>query len=117
MDGQPVWLASLSLNGRDGKKIAVPRWNDVDRAEASGRLTDVLLGAGDVTRERFFRMNITMCLHRAATDAEIAIMPAWFHTHPAVALAGGPVEILTETVPGADSTKPCRAPKKGIIDA
>jgi hypothetical protein len=95
--------------------MAVPRWAPAVRFEAEAGLRAALDGVGDPTRERLFRMNVTLCLHRAATDAEVAGQPDWFLTHPACGLAGGPVEVLWENTPGADSTKPCRSPRKMVL--
>lgn len=111
MNGQPVWLASIS-RWREGSPVAVPRWSEATRLEAEAALRATLEGVGDSTRERLFRMNVTLCLHRAATAVEVAGQPDWFHTHPAIGLAGGPVEVLWENTLGADSTKPCRHPRK-----
>lgn len=116
MNGQPVWLVSMSLDRPDGRKLPVPRWPSGYRLEAPTRMREVLGGCGDEARERLFRMNVTMCLHRAATDAEVRTQPEWFLSAPGCGLAGGPVEVLWENVPGAASTKPCRAPRKHVLD-
>jgi hypothetical protein len=116
MNGQPVWLASISLRDAAGRIRAVPRWTLDERLLAEARLRELLEPVGDRARERLFRMNVTLCLHRAATDEEVARQPAWFHTHPAVALAGGPVEVLWENVSGSASTKPCDRPTKIPLD-
>jgi hypothetical protein len=116
MDGQPVWLASISLRDEAHRIRAVPRWSKFERMDAEDRLRELLEPVGDTTRERLFRMNVTLCLHKAATDEEARRQPVWFRTHPAVALAGGPVEVLWENVTGALSTKPCRRPKKVPLD-
>lgn len=115
MDGQPVWLASFSRWNGD-LAIAVPRWSNDALIDGEQRLRTLLSGVGDSSRERLFRMNITLCLHRAATDQEVAQMPPWFHTYPACGLAGGPVKVLWENVPGSESTKPCKAPVKIKLD-
>lgn len=46
-------------------------------------------------------------VHRAATDDEVARQPDHFHHGVGCGLAGGPVEVISETVPGSLSTKPC----------
>jgi hypothetical protein len=112
MDGQPVWLASVSRWISPVMPLAVPRWSRAVLDEAEQRLRDALLGVGNNQRERLFRMNVTLCLHRAATDAEVEQQPGWFHTSKACGLAGGPVEVLWENVPGSASTKPCEHPRK-----
>jgi hypothetical protein len=111
MGGTPVWLASLSRRGRSGPKpIATPLWSAATIQESAGLLRRVLDPAGDPTRERLFRMNVTLCLHRACTPEEVASLPAWFHDAPPIDLAGGPVEILEETEPGLPTTRPCLNP-------
>lgn len=79
-------------------------------------LRGALLRVGDTSRERLFRMNITYCLHRAATDAEVLGQDEHFRCEAPTGLAGGPIEILSETEPGAASTRPCIAPTKHHID-
>lgn len=116
MNGQPVWLASISRRRNNGRFHYVPEWSAAQRREGERRLRALLDGVGDPTQERLFRMNITLCLHRAATADDIARAPAWFLTAPGRGLAGGPVEILSETVPGAASTKPCIAPGKQPLE-
>jgi hypothetical protein len=116
MDGQPVWLASISRRRPNDRIVYVPDWSPSQRREAERLLRRVVDGIGDPSRERLFRMNITLCLHRAATDAEVAAQPAWFLQARGCGLAGGPVEVLSETVPGAASTKPCLAPQREWID-
>lgn len=116
MDGQPVWLASISRRYQ-GKFVAVPRWTPNLLSEMTGQLMGVLNGVGDMSRQRMFRMNLTLCLHRAATDVEVGFMPDWFHKSKACGLAGGPVEVLWETVTGSQSTKPCKHPRKHQLDA
>lgn len=115
MNGQPVWLASVSRRRENGKVIYVPDWSPSQHREAERLIRRAVAGVGDTTRERLFRMNITLCLHRAATDAEVAAQPAWFLHARGFGLAGPPVEVLSETVPGAASTKPCVAPQRQRI--
>lgn len=116
MNGQPVWLASLSRRRPNGRVLYVPEWSGSQRRDAERRLFDLLAGAGDSTQQRLFRMNVTLCLHRAATAEEVASAPSWFLTARGCGLAGGPVEVLSETVPGAASTKPCVAPRRERLD-
>jgi hypothetical protein len=84
--------------------------------EGERQLRAMLESVGNANRERLFRMNVTLCLHRAATDDEVAAQPSWFLTCPGNGMAGGPVEVLSETEIGSDSTRPCLNPKKAIID-
>lgn len=86
-----------------------------DRAIILQVLGELVDGVGDVSRQRLFRMNVGMCLHRAATGAEVATAPEWFHTSSACGLAGGPVEVLWENVPGRPSTKPCEQPTRVTV--
>jgi len=117
MNGQPVWLASISRFRPTGRRLYVPEWSASQLREAEKQLRLLVDGVGDVSRERLFRMNITLCLHRAATDAEVAAQPSWFLNAPGCGLAGGPVAVLSETVAGSASTKPCLQPRKHVIDA
>lgn len=114
MDGRPVWLASYSLR-ENGRLVATGRYSQQQRRSAIQRLRDLLRDVGDDARTRVFRMNVTICLHKALTDEEaLAIVPGW-SCGAARDIAGGPVEILEESAPGAPSTRPCVAPKRGII--
>lgn len=111
MRGTPVWLASLSRTSRlTGLPYATGLWTAEMRAEGERLLKEALAGVGDPTRERLFRMNVTLCLHRALTADEVAGLPTSFHQAPPVDLAGGPVEVLWETEEGTPSTRPCVAP-------
>jgi hypothetical protein len=94
----------------------VPRWSPALKAEATSHLRRVLTDVGDPAQERLFRMNVTLCLHRAASIDERRQLPSWFIERPWNGLAGGPVEVLWENVPGAISTKPCHRPRKRILD-
>jgi len=97
--------------------VYVPEWSPSQRRDAERLLRRLLDGVGDTTRERLFRMNVTLCLHRAATDAEVTAQPPWFLQAPGYGLAGGPVEVLSETVPGSPSTRPCIAPSRHVLEA
>jgi len=85
-------------------------------AESWALLRRCLGPAGDASRERIFRMNVTVCMHRAVSDEELVQLPDWFHEAQATDLAGGPVEILFETEDSGPSTKPCHNPEKIPID-
>lgn len=78
---------------------------------------DALGGIGDQSRERFFRMCITACLHRGIRDDELRLIPAWWHDAEAVDIAGGPVEVLwSKGVPEIASAMPCHNPGKRLLD-
>src|SRR5262245_57176181 len=113
MDGTPVWLASLSRRSPITDRFrATTKWTAGERAAGEGILREWLAGLGDPARERLFRMQVTLCLHRAIGPREGEAMPAWFWAAPAVGLAGGPVEILWENTPGGPSTQPCAHPTR-----
>jgi hypothetical protein len=77
---------------------------------------DALGGIGDQTRERFFRMCITACLHRGIRPDELASIPKWWHDAEAIDIAGGPVEVLWQKgVPEIPSAMPCHNPGRQII--
>jgi hypothetical protein len=116
MDGQPVWLASVSIIRKVNGIIGTADWPPplVDRMQR--RLENVLGGVGDSSQQRSFRMNVTLCRHRALTAEEVAGLPAYFHADPPIDLAGGPVEILWENVPGRASTQPCLSPEHRTMD-
>lgn len=116
MNGQPVWLASISRMRPNGKTLYVPEWSAAQMRDAERRVRELVWGVGNPTRERLFRMNVTLCLHRAATDAEVRAQAPWFLTAPGSGLAGGPVQVLSETEPGSQSTRPCHHPERYPID-
>lgn len=116
MNGQPVWLASISRRDTKGRRIYTPEWGSAVMGVAERLLRGVVQGVGNTSRERLFRMNVTLCLHRAASDEEVAAQSEEFRCAVGHGLAGGPVEILSETEQGAASTKPCQAPGRHVID-
>jgi hypothetical protein len=115
LDGQPVWLASLSKRNTfllrpDGEPRIVPtfEWSADDFAARWNILLGVLRGVGDPERFRLFRMNVTLCLHRALTDAEVDLLGDEWRSCRATALAGGPVEIIaSKGCSDAPSCQPC----------
>lgn len=116
MDGVPVYLASMSRrHPQTGEIIPTGKWSASMRAYGEGVLRRAIGKHGDVRRERLFRMNVTLCRHRALTDAEVAALPAWFHDADAIDIAGGPVEVLWESVPGRPSTQPWRRPNRVVM--
>lgn len=72
MNGRPVWLASISIRNRYGQLMPSSSWaqnpTTLDRLERV--LRRQLWGVGDNTAERFFRMPITACYHRALSTDE-----------------------------------------------
>ncbi len=106
-----MWLASTSVRSRSGATIPTYEWSKRNIANAERRLRAVLEGVGDETRERFFRMCITACFHRALSAAEIANLPAAVCDLRPRDLAGGPVEVFwSKGTVDAPSTKPCEQP-------
>lgn len=99
-------------NGR----LAVSVWSEQTIADSAALLRRMIGPAGNTERERLFRMNVTLCLHRACTPEEVASLPDYFHTDPATDLAGGPVEILYESEEGSLSTRPCHNPGRYPLD-
>lgn len=116
MNGQPVWLASISRIRPNWKTLYVPEWSESQRREAERQLRKMVEGVGNTSRERLFRMNVTLCLHRAATKDEVSDQQEWFMTCPGSGLAGGPVEVIFETEIGSESTRPCKTPRKRVIE-
>lgn len=113
MDGQPVWLASLSRQSViTGDKVLIPRWPKEWLRDGIRTLREVLGEAGDPSRERHFRMNLTLCIHRALKEDEIARFPCGWDEGPHEGIAGAPVEVLWENTPGSLSTKPCANPTR-----
>jgi hypothetical protein len=112
MDGWPVWLASVSRRSIvTDRLVPTGKWTPGQYREGMAILEKALHRAGDASRQRIFRMNITLCLHRALTVEEVGALPGSCPVRP-VNLAGGPIEVLWETVPGSDSTKPCHNPTR-----
>lgn len=115
MGGRPVWLASYSLR-KNGRIVATGKYSQQQRRRAIAALKDLLDGSGDDAAMRVFRMNVTMCLHKAlSADEETKIPPEWL-TEKGRDIAGGPVEVLEETVEGAPSTRPCVDPPRIVLD-
>lgn len=116
MGGWPVWLASASLRDRSGNIRPAKDWNEDTVVRVSESLDVCLDGVGDPNHEREFRMCITLCRHRALTQDEFDRLPEWWHEHPAVDLAGGPVEVLwSKNVPETPGTMPCHNPGRDHI--
>jgi len=78
-------------------------------------LTKALAGVGNNTKERMFRMNITLCLHRAARPEEIEELPETWKCAP-TGMAGGPVALIwSKGIEVVDSCKPCLAPGHQVL--
>lgn len=117
MDGAPVWLASLSRRSLlTNRFIPTGRWSPRLREESIRLLRDALDGRGDPGRERVFRMNVTLCLHRALSARDLEQLGTPFDPSLSTDLAGGPVEVLWESVPGRASTRPCASPRRHFLD-
>ena len=108
----------MSVRDRDGRIVGAKNWarrdiyvNGLPR-EAIGVLREHALdGVGDKALERVFRMNITLCIHRAATPEEVAAVPHDWQAAPS-GMAGGPVEIISEKgIESSMSASPCESPE------
>lgn len=78
-------------------------------------LKEVLRGAGDRRYERVFRMNATLCMHRAMTEEEVASLPESWHDAPATGIAGPSVEVLySRGASDRPAQQPCEHPTRGI---
>lgn len=117
MNGRPVWLASASIRNRYGEVIPSTIWREnrrqFERLEDSVRL--VLRGVGDESAERFFRMPITACFHRALTTEEQAGLPDGWLESSAVDLAGGGIETFFSTVGEPLTIEPCESPGREAV--
>lgn len=113
-----MWLASVSRHHPRHGIVPTTEWNRTTLREAHGRLVDLLRGVGDTSMERFFRMCVTACFHRALTADEAAGLSAAWKAAPAVDLAGAPVEVIAQHgVPESClvSTSPCASPTKRLL--
>lgn len=114
-----MWLASVSCREVDGRIVPTEEWLARPALKNRGlRILKAILGpVGDKSRERVFRMNLTLCVHRVAGLYEISHLPSWWHTTPACGIAGPPVEVLHETEPSrSGSCYPCVNPRKILPD-
>lgn len=90
-----MWLASVSCWPDGRRNLPLERWG-AGRARVARRIVDQLLdGCGDPAVERGFAMVMTMCAHRAVSDAELTAIPAAGDVF--VTLAGGGVRTLWQT--------------------
>lgn len=83
------------------------------RNKALRILKEVLAGVGDTAFERTFRMNVTLCIHRAMTRNEVAELPEWWHRAPAGDGAGPAVEVVSSRgATGRPVQQPCDSPRR-----
>lgn len=117
MEGRPVWLASVSKRSTSsGKILPAAVWSSRLMREGRRELLRVLEGVGDVGRERGFRMCVTLCIHRALRDDEVAALGDAWCAIPPRDMAGGPIEILWERgCVATPSTRPCEHPERQIL--
>lgn len=115
MDGQPVWLCSVS-RGRRGETLATKNWTKGEFTFAEGIAHDILDGVGNPECERAFRMNITFCIHRALSGPELFRLPHSWRELPG-GLAGGPVEVLWSCgILHREAAMPCHRPGHLVFD-
>lgn len=118
MDGKPVWLASVSRRDHATARI-IPTREWITRPALKNKalriLKEILSGVGDSAYQTLFRMNATLCIHRALTDEEVAGLPGWWHEAPAVGMAGPSVEVLySRGASGRPAQRPCLNPRKTL---
>lgn len=87
-----MWLASIS-HWRNGRNIPYQRWGAGVRRVGHRLARNLLCGVGDPDVERRFAMVMTLCVHRAVSDDELAVCG----TDRAVHLAGPAVEEISRT--------------------
>lgn len=117
MSGRPVWLASMARRAANGLIIPALKWSPGQRRKAMARLRGELAGVGNPSMERCFIMCITMCMHRALSDDEVAALPAEWKRAPALDVAGGPIKILyAKGCTDVPSMLPCEHYLKREID-
>lgn len=109
-----MWLASVSIrNPRHGDIIATRNWNQAQMTRARRTLWWLLKGVGDMTRERNFRMNVTLCQHRGLSTTEEERVGLGCSIH----LAGGPVEVYWSHGLGQEpTTQPCENPRHELLN-
>lgn len=102
--------------GREERRLTGD-WRRWEINEGYAVLRGILHGVGNPERERLFRMNLTLCVHRVLSEEEKEALPAACKAYRPSHLAGGPIEVISETEPGALSTRPCDSPRKRPISA
>ncbi len=117
MSGRPVWLASGSLRDDSGRLVLTGEMRGAQRVQVTDALVELLDGIGNPEHERCFRMNATICIHRALSASEEASLSPEWCALPAIHLAGGPVELLwSRGVQDTPSVRPCKQPTKHWLD-
>ena len=112
-----MWLASVSLTNKRGRKVCTPSWRIMQWHHAFALLDEATHGIGHPEHFRKFRMQITLCKHVPLREDEIAVLPpGWMETR-GDSLAGGPVEALDSVgLPtGLVSVRPCENPGKKML--
>ena len=74
----------------------------------------VLKGVGNQSMETCFRMNVTLCMQRALTEAEAQQLTCPLDA--AIRLAGAPVELLWVKGVTGHTLRPCENVIKHVID-
>ena len=113
-----MWLASISLTRRDGRKLCTPSWDPAIWSRAYRLLDELTKGIGHPDHYRFFRMQITACKHVPLRQDEIDILPPTWHETQGVCMAGGPVEALDSfgLPKGLISAQSCEKPGHRMLD-
>jgi len=115
MDGEPVWLCSVSF-APGGRIRATGTWSAAELALAERLARSALAGVGAESQERAFRMNVTFCVHRAVSAAEKARLPPQWAGAPG-GLAGGPVEVFwSRGIAHRPAAMPCASPARLVLD-
>lgn len=110
-----MWLCSVSQLDKKGIK-GTAEWSPDEFAMAERLAHSALFGVGNESRERAFRMNITFCIHRAVSAAEMASLPPEWSCAVG-GLAGGPVEVLwSKGISHRAASMPCVQPVRQVID-
>lgn len=113
-----MWLASVSLRDAAGDIVPSPLWDRHQRDRAKRTAMWLLQGAGDPAKERGFRMNVTLCVHRWVRDDELEQLPAeFFSCRGFLSLAGAPIQVMWEHgIPSSPTTQPCVNPRRVPLD-
>lgn len=112
MEGYPAWMASLCLRGPRGI-IHTARYTMEQMLQSRQVLYRALEKAGDPSRERLFRANACLYLHRCTSTDEQARLPHCETSFPAAL----PIQVLyTKGLPPIPSTDPCADPRRHILD-
>lgn len=111
-----MWLASASMRNASGEVVGAPRWGHGVNLTAEKLIDEALAGVGDASMERCFRMPVTLCRHRALTDAEAAALPQWWHDAPAIDIAGPLLEVVwSRGIKESPTLQPCAEPGRQPI--